>query len=174
MVVFLFFFSIEGFSLGTNRDLLCTFPLQRNGFMVWKRFPRYWPFVGGIHWSQVGSGRFFSQKNRQREDARAVICCHCNEGVHNGLNVDHVFASAMSLACNFAFTLIGEHETKSHLWPLSLVEILSILFFIEYGVCGVAFKIPRYHETHECADTDFPVKLGPVSISEKTSFRKIS
>ena len=33
----------------------CTYYIIHNDLMKWKHFPRYWPFVRGIHWSPVNS-----------------------------------------------------------------------------------------------------------------------
>ena len=46
-------------TLDTTKTYRCKIPFKRhlnhNDVIKWKHFPRYWPFVRGIHWSPVNS-----------------------------------------------------------------------------------------------------------------------
>ena len=44
---------------------------QRDDVMKWKHFPRYWPFVRGIHWSPVD----FAHKGKWRGALMSSLIC---------------------------------------------------------------------------------------------------
>ena len=65
---------------------------QLDDVIKWKHFPRYWPFVWGIHWLQVNSAKFhvfFDLRLNKRlskhwrrwwcETLSCLLWCHCND-----------------------------------------------------------------------------------------------
>ena len=54
---------------------------EHDNFIKWKHFPRYWPFVRGIHWSPVSSPH---KGQWCRALMFSLICAWINASVNNG------------------------------------------------------------------------------------------
>ena len=73
----------------------------------WKHFPRYWPFVGGIHRSQVNS----LHKVQWRGALFSFICVWINDWVNNGEAGD-----LRRYRAHYDFTVISILTHRSMFW----------------------------------------------------------
>ena len=100
----------------------------------WKHFPRYWPFVRGIHWSTVNS----PHKGQWRGALMfSLICVWINGWVNNRGAGDlrrylaHYDVTVMQIctqACNF-----NKQWTKKKLWNIGMLLLcFGLIFWFNY------------------------------------------
>ena len=103
----------------------------KDDVIKWKHFPRYWPFVRGIHRSPVNS----PHKGQWRGALMfSLICAWINDWVNNGMAGNlrshraHCDVSVMTSFrfCTVTSPIVVESVCRSLFWSLSLFCIYAV------------------------------------------------
>ena len=95
---------------GPHNGLWLIRPSHHDDVIKWKYFPRYWPFVRGIHWSPVN----YPHKSQWRGALKfSLICARINGWVNNRESGDlrrhraHYDVIVMIIWTNAGLLLVG-------------------------------------------------------------------
>ena len=122
------------------------FLMTHDDVIKWKHFPRYWPFVRGIHWSPVNS----PHKGQWRGALMfPLICAWINRWVNNGEAGDFRRYSAhydvIIMYCKLVEKCLHYHSSCSFNHCLFLMTIVNLLKICDLGL-HLGMKYVHYME----------------------------
>ena len=99
----------------TSSELQCKFPIPHDDSIKWKYFPRYWPFVRGIHRSPVNS-------------------------LHKG---QWCGALMFSLICVWINSWVNHHEASDLTWYHGHYDVIVMISFSYYQYSSIQYHKAR-------------------------------
>ena len=138
---------------------------QHDDVIKWKHFPRYWPFVRGIHRSPVDS----PHKGQWRSFDVSLVCTWANSWVNNRETGDlrrhqaDYDVTIMKIQMLVDWTsdtllyLIDNHFKLLHVSYMIRVSNLPCVIFFKQRLYNSIFKYPRCH-----------LHVGNVNLNENT------